>query len=67
MNNMSQTLTDRSRPNPTRTIGPGSDAVTAWTRQAASSLRRHREEMLILAATLGFVLVVALLSLPALL
>ena len=53
-------------PNLTRAVGTGGEAVSAWTRQAASSVRRHRDEMLILAATLAFVLVVALVSLPAL-
>lgn len=48
----------------TRAVGTGGEAVSAWTRQAASSVRRHRDEMLILAATLAFVVVVALVSLP---
>jgi len=64
---LSQTLTDRNIPTLTRSIGNGSDAVSAWTRQAASSVRSHRQEMVILAATLAFVLVVVLLSLPAVL
>lgn len=64
MSKMSQTLTDRSLPALGRTIGTGGEAVSTWTRQAASSVRSHRQEMFILAATLAFVVVVALLSLP---
>lgn len=41
------------------------ERVPAATRNAASSVRRHRDEMLILAATLAFVVIVALVSLPA--
>lgn len=66
MSKLPQTLTERV-PSATRAVGTGGEAVSAWTRQAASSVRRHRDEMLILAATLAFVAVVALVSLPALL
>lgn len=65
VSNQPHTRTERV-PNLTRAVGTGGEAVFAWTRQAASSVRRHRDEMLILAATLAFVLVVALVSLPAL-
>ncbi len=61
-----QTLPDRNLPPAlARGLGTGTEAVSTWTRQAASSVRRHRDEMLILAATLAFVVVVALISLPA--
>lgn len=66
MSKLPQNLTERV-PALTRGVGTGSEAVSAWTRQAASSVRRHRDEMLILAATLAFVVVVALVSLPAVL
>ena len=64
MSRFPQPMTERV-PNLTRTVGTGSEALSAWTRQAASGVRRHRQEMLILAATLAFVVIVALLSLPA--
>jgi hypothetical protein len=58
---MQQTIPDHAR-----SIGTSSgETISEWTRQAATSVRRHRQEMAILAATLGFVVVVALLSLPA--
>ena len=51
-----------------RTAGStGSAAVADWTRNAASSVRRHRQEMAILGGTLAFALLVLLLSLGALL
>ena len=65
MTSQRQNLTERV-PNLTRAVGTGGEAVSSWTRQAASGVRRHREEMLILVATLAFVAVVALVSLPVL-
>jgi hypothetical protein len=45
----------------------GSDALASWTRSARAGVRSHRQEMLILAATAGFVVIVLLLSMPAVL
>jgi hypothetical protein len=53
-----------SIPQLARSLGAtGSTAVADWTRTAATSVRRHRSEMVILAGTLAFVLLVLLLSL----
>ena len=46
---------------------PGPAQVADWPRQAVIGVRRHRQEMLILAGTLGFVAVVLLLCLRVLL
>jgi hypothetical protein len=57
---MQQTIPDLAR-----SIGTSSgEAISEWSRHAAANVRRHRQEMAILAATLGFVVVVVLVSLP---
>lgn len=59
MNKVQQTIPDLAR-----SISTSSgEAISDWSRQAASSVRRHRQEMAILAATIAFVVVVALLGL----
>jgi hypothetical protein len=56
--------TQTTFPDLARKLGPsGSTAVVEWTRSAATSVRQHRQEMLILAGTLAFAVLVLLLGL----
>jgi hypothetical protein len=61
------TGTPQTLPDLARTVRDTSkETVASLTRSAASTSRRHRQELLILAATIGFVVLVLLVSLPAL-
>ncbi len=68
MSDMQQTIPNWTKPTDGRPpFQAAVTAVSSVTRQAGESVRRHQQEMLILGGTLLFVLVVALLSLPAVL